>query len=185
MTLLKERLQSAGVDTSQARLAALAVVALQNSRGSLAAAAEALWTALSREPAVAKEALLKPYLAERQRDMRGGIPPNPVTELPGVPANPIPHVPRRMPSPDRQRAITQIARKAVEAIHFKHLTSDGRDWATVGAHELAGMDRDGKLARAIRSHLGALSNSQQVKPLGDLMTAAKFNEVRASAEAQP
>ena len=37
-----------------------------------------------------------------------------------------------------------------------------------------------KLARAIKDRLGALSNAQQVRPIGELMTRVQFNEARAS-----
>jgi hypothetical protein len=177
MTLLKEKLQTAGINLAASRLATLAFMALHECHGDISAAADALFGMLSKEPRVAKEALLKPYLIQRQADMRGSQPQ--VSEP--APAR----VERRRPDPQQRRAVAQIVHSAVDAIHFKHLTSDGRDWATVGAHELIGMDRDGKLASAIKDRLGALSNAQQVKPIGELMTRAIFNEVRTSLEGQP
>jgi hypothetical protein len=179
MTLLKEKMQAAGVDTAAMRLAALAITALQECDGSIAAATEALFRKLSAEPWVTKEALLKPYLTERQVDMRG-----PAQHQPSQAPVAAPHGERSRPDPHRRRAVAQIVHKAVEAIRFKHFTSDGRDWATVGAHELNGMGRDGKLAGAIEARLGALSNIQKFKPLGELISRTIFNEVRASLEAR-
>lgn len=188
MTLLKDRLDAAGVDTASARLAALSVRSLQECDGSVALATEALWRALSKEPWVAKEALLKPVLIERLRDMTGevksGTNQDHKTDKPRAAAPVLVSSNRRntAPNPERRRAVQEIVRKAVEVIRFKHLTADGRDWAVVGAHELSGMARDGKLAAAIREHLGSLSNSQQVKPIGELISAATFNKLRASLE---
>jgi len=173
MTLLKDNMQAAGVDTAKARLAALAVTALQGCKGSIPAAVEALFRKLGNEPWVLKEALLKPFLEERLSDMRGPLASR-------VPADLPPSVVRRQSDPERKRAVAQVVQRAVDAIRFKHLTSDGRDWAEVGAHELYGMDRDGALARVIKDRLGVLSNEQKFKPLGELMTPMVFNEVRAS-----
>lgn len=189
MTLLKDRMTAAGLNTAESRLAVLAVSALQESNGSLGVAVETLWRKLSSESWVAKEVWLKPYLIDRQRDMRGVAAPHqaavecaaapPPTGSP--PSGVTIRAPRRSPpDPERRENIARLVEKAVTVIRFKYQTSDGRDWAAVGAHELAGMDRDGALARALQARLGAVSNSQRFMTLGELMAPNVFDEVRSS-----
>lgn len=183
MTLLKERMTAAGVDASQARLAALAWEALKANNGAIEGAIERLFRELANNPQVVKEALLRPYLIERQRDMRNGTTPNP--EPPRRDLDGSRHRTQLAPDPARTQRVAAIVNKAVNVILFKHMTANGRDWATVGAHELVGMDRDGRMARAVEARIGRLSNSDRFKPIGELMTRTTFNEVRASLEAQP
>lgn len=175
MTLLKDRLQSAGANTADARLVVMAVDALREAEGSLPSAINILWKNLINESWVAREVWLRPYLVDRLKDMRGPI----SEEEPKETARPkTPNVQTKV-SPERKAAIDSLINKAVAVIQFKYRTSDGRDWARVGAHELAGMDRDGTLAREIRSALGQLSNSQATKELGELMSPSVFNDIRA------
>lgn len=185
MTLLKERLETAGVNTAEAKLVALAVTALQQCGGSIETAVDVLWKSLVSEPHVIKEMFLRPYLAERQRDMQGSATATPKAAEPrpmALVCSAVAAPKRAPPSPDRQRAVARIVAKAVEIIRFKHTTHDGRDWAEVHAYELASMGRDGALAKAIQSHLGTLTGGQQSKPIGDLMTAATFNKLRETVQ---
>ena len=194
MTLLKEKMQAAGVDTAAARLASLAVVALQEAKGYIPAATEALFRKLSDEPNVIKEALLKPYLSERAADMRGphlrrqdqapAIRES-APEICNPPRGNLTAITprRRAPDPERAQVISRVVSAAVAAVRFKALTSDGRDWAEVGAHELYGMARDGALASAIVDRLGVLTNEQRFKSLGELISPKVFNEVRSAVTA--
>lgn len=192
MTLLKDRLEKAGAITAESRLAALTVSALQESHSSVDVAVEALWKKLSAESWIVKEMFLRPYVAERHRDMRGSVGETGVTGVAGCCRAPagvaqervakLDSPQRRVASPERKQAVAKIVEKAVQIIRFKCTTSDGRDWAQVHAYELGAMDRDGALARAIKERLGALSNSQTNKPIGELMTAAVFNDVRTTVE---
>lgn len=176
MTLLNDRLKEAGVKTAESRLAVLALESLRESNQRVVIAMEILWKKLSNEPWVAKEALLLPYLRERHRDMRGSAQPEP--EKTSEPTKSV-IKPRQTPSPERKVAVDKLVKKALNVIQFKYKTSDGRDWARVGAHELDGMDRDGELARAVKSELGTLTNKQRFLDLGELMTPKSFNEIRA------
>lgn len=184
MTLLSDRLREAGAPAAQSRLAVLAVEALRDNDGSLLKAASSLWKKLEAEPWIAKELWLLPYLRDRKLDMNrmaadSKKAPPPAEEVKQSNPVPVDARGRRKPNPDRSVEIADLAQRAASVILFKHKTSDGRDWARVGAHELAGMDRDGVLARAIQNRLGSLSNSQRFMEIGDLMNSKTFYEVVA------
>lgn len=79
--------------------------------------------------------------------------------------------PVREPSPQERAASARIAVVAAHTALDRYRTSDGRAWGVVGVHELDGMSRDGAIASAVKSHLGALSNTQRFMTLRDLKVA--------------
>lgn len=79
------------------------------------------------------------------------------------------------PSPQSLKA--RLDAETIRYRRFKHKTSDGRDWADVGAHELDGMARDGAVAQKIKDKLGVLTNEQRFKSIGELMSAERFAAV--------
>lgn len=176
MTLLAEKLKAAGAQTAESCLMVLACEALRESRGDASAAADKLWRKLQDDYWAAKEVFLLPYLRERLRDMQGKAAHAFEKAMP----RPAPQAPKRSPA-ERKAGVEKIITKAVQAIKFGHMTSDGRDWASVGAHELDGMVRDGVLAQAIKNKLGVLSNSQRFKTIGELMNAESFERARGEA----
>lgn len=187
MTLLGEKLKAAGVETADARLMVLAIDALRESKGAIDEAAIVLWTKLQQEPWVAMDLWLLPYLRDRQRDMAGpqstafvkieaGL--NEALSIARDTATPSKiHVRPKAPSPESKARIDSIIKRAVQHIQFGYKTSDGTDWAQIGAHELDGMDRDGAMARAVKARIGVLTNEDRFRTVGDLMTAKQFNEV--------
>lgn len=84
----------------------------------------------------------------------------------------------REPSPTSIAAVAKIKNAVAITVLDRAKTSDGRPWGDVGAHELDGMDRDGKLARAIKSRLGVLTNADRFKTMRELMTPKQFEECR-------
>lgn len=186
MTLLDERLKEAGVNTADARLMALAVDTLRESNGSIPEAATLLWTRLKAESWVARDLWLLPYLRARAQDMKGVQAAPALLPMSATSIDPL-HVarvsiarkpPRPIPSPESKAKVERIIQSSIKHLAFGHLTSDGKDWADVGAHELDGMDRDGALARALKDRIGVLSNSDRFKSLGELLTSKAFNEAR-------
>ncbi len=69
-----------------------------------------------------------------------------------------------------------VAKQLAAHVLDRHYTTDGRRWSDVKAYELDGMDRDGKMARAIRAKLGTLSNSQRRMKIADLLSAKLAQE---------
>lgn len=180
MNLLKERLESAGIDVASARLASLAFDALRESDGQLSIAADILWRKLKAEPAVVKAMWLMPYLLDRQRDMRGGTPAVKTEKYRQTIREALaPLPPRAKLSPQSRATVKKLMKKAVEVIQFKYKMNDGRDAARVRAYEIDHLARDGALFAAIKSRLGVLPNSQSEKELGELMSPKEFNDIRS------
>lgn len=201
MTLLGDKLKKAGVNTAEARFMTLAIEALREADGSVSSAAIALWAKLKNESWVAKEVWLIPYLQERKRDMEGSQPTPRVAHSVGKSkaaekitegltevlsivrgkAKPARLNVLRTSPEERKAAVEKIIQKAVHAIKFGCITSDGRDWAQVGAHELDGMQRDGSLARRIKDKLGVLTNAQKFMPIGEIITPELFRQAQKEA----
>lgn len=70
-----------------------------------------------------------------------------------------------------------------KALFDRVFTSDGRPWGDVGAHELDGYARDGKMATALRNHLGVLTNEQRMKPIRELISPKKFEQIWSETNA--
>jgi hypothetical protein len=88
-------------------------------------------------------------------------------------------VPPSAPRLNLYGATSLIAKNAAaQSIFDKIKTSDGRAWGDVGAHELDGMERDGTFARAIKKHIGVLSNEQRFKPIRELLSPQVFERIR-------
>lgn len=92
--------------------------------------------------------------------------------------------PVREPKPQRApidfgAASVVIKTKLAQSVLDRVKTSDGRAWGDVGAHELDGMERDGALAQAVKSHIGVLSNAQRFKTIRELMNAETFEAIRS------
>lgn len=68
-----------------------------------------------------------------------------------------------------------------QSVFDRARTADGRAWGDVGAHELNGMERDGALAKAIKSKLGVLSNQQRFMTIRELMRPESFEQARNDA----
>ena len=93
-------------------------------------------------------------------------------------------LPVREPKPQRAaidfgEAAHAIKTRLAQTVLDRVKTSDGRAWGDVGAHELDGMWRDGALARAIRDHIGVLSNTQRFMTVRDLVNAETFEAIRS------
>jgi hypothetical protein len=86
---------------------------------------------------------------------------------------PPPRVPDRGISMKVLAATAKVATTALD----RHKTMDGRAWGDVGAHELAGMHRDGALAKAIADFLGPLEGDLRFKSVRHLMTEQQFTDV--------
>lgn len=94
--------------------------------------------------------------------------------------------PVREPKPQRAAidfgaASVAIKTKLAQSVLDRAKTSDGRAWGDVGAHELDGMSRDGALAKALKDHLGMLSNEQRFKKIRDLVNPETFEAIRSQA----
>jgi hypothetical protein len=94
--------------------------------------------------------------------------------------------PVREPKPQRAAidfgaASVAIKTKLAQSVLDRAKTSDGRSWGDVGAHELDGMSRDGALAKALKDHLGMLSNEQRFKKIRDLVNPETFEAIRSAA----
>jgi hypothetical protein len=72
--------------------------------------------------------------------------------------------------------IAGVTKKRIyQSLMFSEKTSDGRVWADIGYHELAGMNRDGAMARAILGHVAQPVN--QFIQMRDLLDGSKFDEL--------
>lgn len=85
--------------------------------------------------------------------------------------------PVRGPSKSQVSAAGAARLAAARTVLDTCKTHDGRAWGNVGAHELDSMKRDGGLAKAIKDHVGQLSNSQRFLPVRDLITAKQFQKL--------
>lgn len=85
------------------------------------------------------------------------------------------------PPLDFGAASLAIKTKLAQSVLDRAKTSDGRAWGDVGAHELDGMDRDGALARAIKVHIGVLSNAQRFLTIRELVKPEVFEAIRSAA----
>ena len=56
-------------------------------------------------------------------------------------------------------------------------TSSGNRWGDVRAHELAGMRRDGTMAKALADYLGPLEGNRRFRLIRELMTAPQFEVI--------
>ena len=81
-------------------------------------------------------------------------------------------------SPSRLRARLVARTVTAQTIFERCRTADGRTWASIGAHELDGMSRDGALARIVKARIGVLSSAHRFKTIPELMSAAAFEECR-------
>ncbi|WP_146618614.1 hypothetical protein [Rhodoplanes elegans] len=98
-----------------------------------------------------------------------------VTQSPGV-------RPARDPSPTQLRAVDAVKGAAADAIWRVKKTSDGRAWGEIGYHELAGLARDGGIAKALIDHIGAVNDKQRFAPLPTLVSAGTFETLCRNAE---
>lgn len=74
--------------------------------------------------------------------------------------------------------------RAITSLFDRKKASDGRGWGDIGAHEWAGMDRDGAIARALIDYHGPLNEKQRFKPVRELMTEEQFGLLLARVEGQ-
>jgi hypothetical protein len=91
------------------------------------------------------------------------------------------HVPAS-PSPAQLHALDEAKKLAAQVILFKWKTSDGQDWGSVYAYERHGYMRDGKTADALHrrciAKYGPLTNEQETKRFGELLTRAEAKQVQ-------
>lgn len=85
--------------------------------------------------------------------------------------------PVREPTKGQISAVGAARLAAARTVLDTCKTHDGRAWGNVGAHELDSMKRDGGLAKAIKDHIGQLSNFQRFMPVRDLITAKQFQKL--------
>lgn len=169
MSEMAEKLKDAGVDTVGARLTTACTDAIRKHPDSVVDA----WRYVG---AVFGHEFVRGLMSDMQAKVQAAEPIARGTAEPSklhIPT-PKPYQPRVIPPErlEKRRALQQIVR-----IHFGYKTSDGTDWAQIGAHELDGMDRDGAMARAVKARIGVLTNEDRFRTVGDLMTAKQFNEV--------
>lgn len=72
---------------------------------------------------------------------------------------------------------TKLAQSALD----RWRTHDDRAWGDVKAYELDNMGRDGALARALKNHLGELSNSRYSMTVRELVNSETFEAIRSKA----
>lgn len=90
--------------------------------------------------------------------------------------------PAREPSAGQRAAKDNVKLLAARTILDRKRTSDGRAWGSVHYYELAGMKRDGKLAREIENFLGAVNQKQQKSEIRKLLTPEQFELILTRAE---
>ena len=111
--------------------------------------------------------------------------PSPLREQAGHSAD-VAHLkaarPARDPSPVQLRAVDAVKGAAADAIWRTKKTADGRAWGDVGYHELAGLARDGGIAKALIDHIGAVNDKQRFAPLPTLVSAGMFETLCRNVE---
>jgi hypothetical protein len=95
-------------------------------------------------------------------------------------------VPVREPKPQRAAidfgaASLAIKTKLAQSALDRWRTHDDRPWGDVKAYELDNMGRDGALARALKNHLGELSNSRYSMTVRELVNPETFEAIRSKA----
>lgn len=88
----------------------------------------------------------------------------------------------REPSKTSLDAVSRIKSIVAQTVLDRTKTSDGRAWGDVGAHELDGMERDGKLAKLIQSRIGVLTNADRFRKVRELITPKRFEECLSIAK---
>lgn len=89
--------------------------------------------------------------------------------------------PVREPSATQLRASATVANLVARTVLDRTFTMDGRPWGDVHAYELAGMRRDGWLARAVIDCLGPLNHRQEQMQIRDLIRPDQFEAIKAMA----
>jgi hypothetical protein len=99
-----------------------------------------------------------------------------------APSRPSTFVGQREPSSSALAATLSVAKNMARTVLDTSKTSDGRPWGDVCAHELGGMERDGKFAAALRDKIGALNDKQRTLPIRELISPDGFSAVLRQME---
>lgn len=180
MNAMTEKLREAGADTVGARLTTACIEAVRRHPENIVDAWRFVGATFGHE-------FIRGIMADMQpkgQTIEPQFHPAPSSPLPrnNTISSPAPYKPRviTLERLEKRRELQRIVQ-----IKFGYKTSDGTDWAQIGAHELDGMDRDGAMARAVKARIGILTNEDRFRTVGDLMTAKQFEEVADQVRRHP
>jgi hypothetical protein len=101
-----------------------------------------------------------------------------------LPARAISSVPpAREPSAAYLRAAAQSRLESARTALYLHKTSSGQWWGDVHVYELAGMERDGKVAQAFHKVFGPFNARQEKMKLGELLNEKQQKQIWELANA--